>query len=136
MRELQLWDTGEAVAGAFADVEAIAEECRFRDCRTPASPAAPCSPPSPPACCPRRGWRASGSCRRAGPPARQQDERGRIETKRRPDRREGDSQVLREKDKEPRTLRAERRRAEASVSRHRYARHRSTRLQRVRPSCN
>jgi ribosome biogenesis GTPase len=33
MRELQLWDTGEAVAGAFADLEAIAESCRFRDCR-------------------------------------------------------------------------------------------------------
>jgi ribosome biogenesis GTPase len=33
MRELQLWETGEALAGAFADVEAIAERCRFRDCR-------------------------------------------------------------------------------------------------------
>jgi ribosome biogenesis GTPase len=33
MRELQLWETGEAVAGAFADVDALAEECRFRDCR-------------------------------------------------------------------------------------------------------
>jgi ribosome biogenesis GTPase len=33
MRELQLWETGEAVAGAFADVESIAEGCRFRDCR-------------------------------------------------------------------------------------------------------
>ena len=33
MRELQLWDTGEAVAGAFADIEALAEDCRFRDCR-------------------------------------------------------------------------------------------------------
>ena len=33
MRELQLWETGEALAGAFADVEALAEACRFRDCR-------------------------------------------------------------------------------------------------------
>ena len=38
MRELQLWETGEAVAGAFADVDAIAEECRFRDCRHRAEP--------------------------------------------------------------------------------------------------
>ena len=33
MRELQLWDTGEALGGAFADVEALAAACRFRDCR-------------------------------------------------------------------------------------------------------
>jgi ribosome biogenesis GTPase len=33
MRELQLWDAGESVAGAFADVESIGEGCRFRDCR-------------------------------------------------------------------------------------------------------
>jgi ribosome biogenesis GTPase len=32
MRELQLWDTTEALAGAFADVEALAAGCRFRDC--------------------------------------------------------------------------------------------------------
>jgi ribosome biogenesis GTPase / thiamine phosphate phosphatase len=38
MRELQLWDTGEAVAGAFADVESIAEDCRFRDCRHASEP--------------------------------------------------------------------------------------------------
>jgi ribosome biogenesis GTPase len=38
MRELQLWETGEAVAGAFADVESIAEECRFRDCQHRAEP--------------------------------------------------------------------------------------------------
>ena len=38
MRELQLWETGEAAAGAFADVEAIAEGCRFRDCRHAAEP--------------------------------------------------------------------------------------------------
>ncbi len=33
MREIQLWDTGDALAGAFLDLEAIAEGCRFRDCR-------------------------------------------------------------------------------------------------------
>lgn len=33
MRELQLWDSGEALGDAFADVEAIAASCRFRDCR-------------------------------------------------------------------------------------------------------
>src|SRR5688572_24137840 len=32
MRELQLWETG-ALAGTFADIEALAEGCRFRDCR-------------------------------------------------------------------------------------------------------
>jgi len=33
MRELQLWDTGEAMDGAFADIEGVASTCRFRDCR-------------------------------------------------------------------------------------------------------
>ena len=33
MRELQLWDTGEAIHGAFADIDALAAQCRFRDCR-------------------------------------------------------------------------------------------------------
>lgn len=33
MRELQLWETGEALAGTFGDVEEIAAGCRFRDCR-------------------------------------------------------------------------------------------------------
>ena len=33
MRELQLWDAGEAVAGAFADIDELAAGCRFRDCR-------------------------------------------------------------------------------------------------------
>lgn len=33
MRELQLWDVGEAVAETFEDVEALARECRFADCR-------------------------------------------------------------------------------------------------------
>ncbi len=33
MRELQLWETGEAIAGAFGDIAERAAGCRFRDCR-------------------------------------------------------------------------------------------------------
>jgi ribosome biogenesis GTPase len=33
MRELQLWETGDAIAGTFADIDALAEQCRFRDCQ-------------------------------------------------------------------------------------------------------
>ena len=33
MRELQLWDVGEAVKETFDDIEALAPECRFSDCR-------------------------------------------------------------------------------------------------------
>jgi ribosome biogenesis GTPase / thiamine phosphate phosphatase len=33
MRELQLWETGEGMAGTFADIEALGAGCRFRDCR-------------------------------------------------------------------------------------------------------
>jgi len=33
MRELQLWDAGEATSGAFGDIDALAQACRFRDCR-------------------------------------------------------------------------------------------------------
>lgn len=32
MRELGLWDADAGVAATFADVEALAEQCRFRDC--------------------------------------------------------------------------------------------------------
>lgn len=38
MRELQLWDRGEPVTGAFADIESIGEGCRFRDCRHAGEP--------------------------------------------------------------------------------------------------
>lgn len=38
MRELQLWDTGESMAGTFADIEAFAEQCRFRDCQHQSEP--------------------------------------------------------------------------------------------------
>jgi len=33
MRELQLWDAVERMSETFADLELIANECRFRDCR-------------------------------------------------------------------------------------------------------
>lgn len=33
MRELQLWETGEAMIDAFGDIDALAASCRFRDCR-------------------------------------------------------------------------------------------------------
>jgi len=33
LREIQLWDTGDALTGTFGDVEALAGNCRFRDCR-------------------------------------------------------------------------------------------------------
>ena len=32
MRELQLWDTGQALEAAFDDIDALAADCRFRDC--------------------------------------------------------------------------------------------------------
>jgi ribosome biogenesis GTPase len=33
MRELQLWDAGDAMRQTFEDVEALAPDCRFADCR-------------------------------------------------------------------------------------------------------
>jgi ribosome biogenesis GTPase len=33
MRELGLWEAGDGVASAFADIETLASACRFRDCR-------------------------------------------------------------------------------------------------------
>jgi ribosome biogenesis GTPase len=38
MRELQLWDSGDGLEHAFADVEALAAGCRFADCRHEAEP--------------------------------------------------------------------------------------------------
>ncbi len=32
MRELQLWDASEGISRAFADVEGLATQCKFRDC--------------------------------------------------------------------------------------------------------
>jgi ribosome biogenesis GTPase len=33
LRELQLWDTGEALGDTFTDIAALGEGCRFRDCQ-------------------------------------------------------------------------------------------------------
>jgi ribosome biogenesis GTPase / thiamine phosphate phosphatase len=33
LRELQLWDAADGVAHTFPDIEELARECRFRDCR-------------------------------------------------------------------------------------------------------
>jgi ribosome biogenesis GTPase / thiamine phosphate phosphatase len=33
LRELQLWDAADGVTESFADIEELASECRFRDCR-------------------------------------------------------------------------------------------------------
>jgi ribosome biogenesis GTPase len=33
MRELQLWESGDTIGDAFADIDALADSCRFRDCR-------------------------------------------------------------------------------------------------------
>lgn len=38
MRELQLWDAGEGIEETFADIQELAAECRFRDCRHQAEP--------------------------------------------------------------------------------------------------
>jgi len=33
MRELQLWDANDGLAEAFSDIESLAKECKFRDCK-------------------------------------------------------------------------------------------------------
>lgn len=38
MRELALWADAEAVSSAFADIDVLSRECRFRDCRHIAEP--------------------------------------------------------------------------------------------------
>lgn len=38
MRELQLWDAGEGLTGAFEDIADLAAGCRFRDCRHESEP--------------------------------------------------------------------------------------------------
>lgn len=38
MRELQLWDVGESLNQAFDDIDALAGDCRFRDCRHKTEP--------------------------------------------------------------------------------------------------
>ncbi|OPY28775.1 MAG: GTPase RsgA [Methanocella sp. PtaU1.Bin125] len=38
MRELQLWDAGDGLQETFADIEALAGQCRFSDCRHETEP--------------------------------------------------------------------------------------------------
>ena len=38
MRELQLWDIGDAVSQVFDEIEALAPDCRFRDCEHQSEP--------------------------------------------------------------------------------------------------
>jgi len=38
MRELQLWSGEESLAGAFPEIDALAADCRFRDCRHAGEP--------------------------------------------------------------------------------------------------
>jgi len=39
MRELQLWDASDGLSQTFDDIESLAEQCRFRDCRHESEPA-------------------------------------------------------------------------------------------------
>jgi ribosome biogenesis GTPase len=84
MRELQLWDVGEALGETFDDIEALAAECRFSDCRHRDEPD-----------CAVKAAVAEGQLSAArhesylklhdelGYLARQQDERAQLEAKRR-----------------------------------------------------
>jgi len=38
MREMQLWEAGEGLEGSFQDIDALAQNCRFRDCRHVSEP--------------------------------------------------------------------------------------------------
>jgi ribosome biogenesis GTPase len=38
MRELQLWDVADGLAGTFGDIAALGGGCRFRDCRHTGEP--------------------------------------------------------------------------------------------------
>jgi ribosome biogenesis GTPase / thiamine phosphate phosphatase len=38
LREIQLWDVGDSLGTAFADVDALAAACRFRDCNHESEP--------------------------------------------------------------------------------------------------
>jgi ribosome biogenesis GTPase len=83
MRELQLWETGEAVAGAFADIEALAEECRFRDCRHRSEPGCAVLAAITAGMLPEARLESFRKLQdEQAHQSRQQDERGRIEEKR------------------------------------------------------
>ncbi len=38
MRELQLWDEGEGISGAFSDIKMLASQCKFTDCKHDTEP--------------------------------------------------------------------------------------------------
>ena len=38
MRELQLWEASDGLSQTFHDIELIAQDCRFRDCRHESEP--------------------------------------------------------------------------------------------------
>jgi ribosome biogenesis GTPase len=38
MRELQLWDAGDGLQSTFADIEQLATQCKFSDCRHETEP--------------------------------------------------------------------------------------------------
>ena len=38
LRELQLWDAEDGLAQSFADIDALAEKCRFGDCQHEGEP--------------------------------------------------------------------------------------------------
>jgi len=83
MRELQLWETGEAVAGAFADIDALAEECRFRDCRHRGEPGCAVVAAVAAGMLPEARLESFRKLQdEQAHQSRQQDERGRIETRR------------------------------------------------------
>ena len=84
MRELQLWDSGEPVAGAFTDIDALAGECRFRDCRHAGEPG--CAVAAAVTAGPLPAVRLDSFRKlqdEQAHQAAQQDERSRIELKRR-----------------------------------------------------
>ena len=85
MRELQLWETGDAAAGTFADISTVGEQCRFRDCEHRGEPGCAVGGGSGrPVNCRRTGSRASTSCRQSRRTRhRQQDQRAQLEQKRR-----------------------------------------------------
>ncbi len=47
MRSLELSDSDDGLDMAFADIETLAAECRFRDCAHSWNRAVPCGRPSP-----------------------------------------------------------------------------------------
>lgn len=83
MRELQLWETGDALAGTFGDIEALALNCRFRDCRHLSEPG--CAVMAAEAAGTLAVQRLASFRKLAEEQAfqaRQQDERGRLEERR------------------------------------------------------